>query len=207
MRLGHLCLKGGSYIPWASRFKRFLNRKRENQKWLLKALEDGPFVFRNITPTGSTLPRLQEVEDLQGDDLLYYDAEMELIFDSSFYSYCRFTIMWILTLIVDFDEEFEQMMIHNHSEDPTQQSAMWLFAKPLLKNFSNSTTFVFVLRSNYQKSAVVQGDRVNIQAVKFLNSKESACQGFAATLAVLITGASQIRQHSMSEPERQSPTN
>ncbi|GKA67220.1 uncharacterized mitochondrial protein-like protein [Tanacetum coccineum] len=27
---------------------------------------------------GSILPRLQEVEDLQGDDLLYYDAEMEL---------------------------------------------------------------------------------------------------------------------------------
>ncbi|GKC88192.1 hypothetical protein Tco_1148841 [Tanacetum coccineum] len=49
-----------------------------NRKWLLKALEDGPYVFRNITPTGSTIPRLQEVEDLQGDDLLYYDAEMEL---------------------------------------------------------------------------------------------------------------------------------
>ncbi|GJX88313.1 hypothetical protein Tco_0340327 [Tanacetum coccineum] len=71
-------LERGSYIPWASRFKRFLNRKRENRKWLLKALEDGPYVFRNITPTGSTLPRLQEVEDLQGDDLLYYDVEMEL---------------------------------------------------------------------------------------------------------------------------------
>ncbi|GJR49057.1 hypothetical protein Tco_1317160 [Tanacetum coccineum] len=71
-------LERGSYIPWASRFKRFLNRKRENQKWLLKALEDGPYVFRNITPTGSIIPRLQEVEDLQGDDLLYYDAEMEL---------------------------------------------------------------------------------------------------------------------------------
>ncbi|GKD00709.1 hypothetical protein Tco_1170983, partial [Tanacetum coccineum] len=71
-------LERGSYIPWASRFKRFLNRKRENQKWLLKALEDGPYVFRNITPTGSALPRLQDVEDLQGDDLLYYDAEMKL---------------------------------------------------------------------------------------------------------------------------------
>ncbi|GJV15880.1 retrovirus-related pol polyprotein from transposon TNT 1-94 [Tanacetum coccineum] len=33
----------------------------------------------NITPTGSTIPRLQEVKDLQGDDLLYYDAEMELM--------------------------------------------------------------------------------------------------------------------------------
>ncbi|GJW75526.1 putative reverse transcriptase domain-containing protein [Tanacetum coccineum] len=71
-------LERGSYIPWASRFKRFLNRKRENRKWLLKALEDGPYVFRNITPTGSALPRLQDVDDLEGDDLLYYDAEMEL---------------------------------------------------------------------------------------------------------------------------------
>ncbi|GKD13576.1 hypothetical protein Tco_1197983, partial [Tanacetum coccineum] len=43
-------LERGSYIPWASRFKRFLNRKRENRKWLLKALEDGPYVFRTITP-------------------------------------------------------------------------------------------------------------------------------------------------------------
>ncbi|GJR53844.1 retrovirus-related pol polyprotein from transposon TNT 1-94 [Tanacetum coccineum] len=72
-------LERGSYIPWASRFKRFLNHKRENRKWLRKALEDGPYVFRNITPTGSIIPRLQEVEDLQGDDLLYYDAEMELM--------------------------------------------------------------------------------------------------------------------------------
>ncbi|GJS46574.1 hypothetical protein Tco_0596695 [Tanacetum coccineum] len=58
-------LERGSYIPWASRFKRFLNRKRENQKWLLKALEDGPYVFRNITPTGATIPRNQAV--VQGD--------------------------------------------------------------------------------------------------------------------------------------------
>ncbi|GJY15050.1 hypothetical protein Tco_0385472 [Tanacetum coccineum] len=50
-------LERGSYIPWASRFKRFLNSKKENRKWLIKALEDGPYVFRNITPTGSIIPR------------------------------------------------------------------------------------------------------------------------------------------------------
>ncbi|GJT28176.1 hypothetical protein Tco_0908451 [Tanacetum coccineum] len=36
----------------------------------------------NRTPMlerGSIIPRLQDVEDLQGDDLLYYDAEMELM--------------------------------------------------------------------------------------------------------------------------------
>ncbi|GJT64429.1 retrovirus-related pol polyprotein from transposon TNT 1-94 [Tanacetum coccineum] len=56
-----------------------LMEQRENRKWLIKALEDGPYVFRNITPTGSIIPRLQEEEDLQGDDLFYYDAEIELM--------------------------------------------------------------------------------------------------------------------------------
>ncbi|GKE22208.1 hypothetical protein Tco_1433720, partial [Tanacetum coccineum] len=49
-----LMLKRGSYIPWASRFRRYINRKRENQKWLNKALDEG-------------------------DALLHYDAEMELM--------------------------------------------------------------------------------------------------------------------------------
>ncbi|GJU39044.1 retrovirus-related pol polyprotein from transposon TNT 1-94 [Tanacetum coccineum] len=31
--------------------------QRENRKWLLKALEDSPYVFRNNTTTGSTIPR------------------------------------------------------------------------------------------------------------------------------------------------------
>ncbi|GJR54677.1 hypothetical protein Tco_1405198 [Tanacetum coccineum] len=51
-------LERGSYIQWASRFKRFLNRKRENRKWLLKVLEDGPYVFRTITPTEMELTNM-----------------------------------------------------------------------------------------------------------------------------------------------------
>ncbi|GJS13498.1 hypothetical protein Tco_0407970 [Tanacetum coccineum] len=47
-------LERGSYIPWASRFRRYINRKRENQKWLNKALDEG-------------------------DELLHYDAEIELM--------------------------------------------------------------------------------------------------------------------------------
>ncbi|GJU92036.1 integrase, catalytic region, zinc finger, CCHC-type containing protein [Tanacetum coccineum] len=72
-------LERGSYIPWASRFRRYLNRKRDNRKWLLKALDEGPYEFKNFLPEGSTIPRLQTVEDLEGDDLLLYDAEMELM--------------------------------------------------------------------------------------------------------------------------------
>ncbi|GJR49337.1 hypothetical protein Tco_1399858 [Tanacetum coccineum] len=70
-------LERGSYIPWASRFRRYLNRKRDNRKWLLKALDEGPYVFKNFIPEGSTIPRLQTAEDLEGDDLLLHDAEIE----------------------------------------------------------------------------------------------------------------------------------
>ncbi|GJR48466.1 integrase, catalytic region, zinc finger, CCHC-type containing protein [Tanacetum coccineum] len=41
-------LEMGSYIPWASRFRRYLNRKRDNRKWLLKALDEGPYEFKNF---------------------------------------------------------------------------------------------------------------------------------------------------------------
>ncbi|GJR54249.1 retrovirus-related pol polyprotein from transposon TNT 1-94 [Tanacetum coccineum] len=48
-------LERGSYISWASRFRRYLNRKRDNQKWLLNALNEGPYEFKNFTPKGEAL--------------------------------------------------------------------------------------------------------------------------------------------------------
>ncbi|GJV95804.1 hypothetical protein Tco_1547381 [Tanacetum coccineum] len=72
-------LERGSYIPWASRFRRYINRKRENRKWLNKALDEGPYQFEMFIPNNSTVPKLQTAKDLQGDALLHYDAEMELM--------------------------------------------------------------------------------------------------------------------------------
>ncbi|GJS99671.1 hypothetical protein Tco_0820841, partial [Tanacetum coccineum] len=72
-------LERGSYIPWASRFRRYINRKRENQKWLNKALDEGPYQFQMFIPSDSTVPKLQTAEDLQGDALLHYDAEIEVM--------------------------------------------------------------------------------------------------------------------------------
>ncbi|GJV73395.1 hypothetical protein Tco_1493390 [Tanacetum coccineum] len=50
-----------------------------NRKWLLKALDKGPYEFKEFIPEGSTIPRLQIVEDLEGDDLLFHDAEIEVM--------------------------------------------------------------------------------------------------------------------------------
>ncbi|GKA68835.1 hypothetical protein Tco_0768752 [Tanacetum coccineum] len=72
-------LERGSYIPWASRFRRYINRKRENQKWLNKTLDEGPYQFEMFIPNNSTVSKLKTAEDLQGDALFHYDAEMELM--------------------------------------------------------------------------------------------------------------------------------
>ncbi|GKB04281.1 hypothetical protein Tco_0832424 [Tanacetum coccineum] len=49
-------LERGSYIPWASRFRRYLNQKRETKKWLNKAIDDGPYEFRIFTPSDTKAP-------------------------------------------------------------------------------------------------------------------------------------------------------
>nr|GEV18778.1 hypothetical protein [Tanacetum cinerariifolium] len=70
-------LERGSYKPWASSFRRYLNRKRENRKYLNKAIDDGPYEFRVFTPSETEAPRMQKEEDLRGDDLKHYEVEIE----------------------------------------------------------------------------------------------------------------------------------
>ncbi|GJT73160.1 hypothetical protein Tco_1032446 [Tanacetum coccineum] len=70
-------LKRGSYIPWASRFRRYLDQKRENRKWLNKEIDEGPYEFKEFTPSETKEPRMQKEEDLRGDDLKHYEAEIE----------------------------------------------------------------------------------------------------------------------------------
>nr|GEW04268.1 integrase, catalytic region, zinc finger, CCHC-type, peptidase aspartic, catalytic [Tanacetum cinerariifolium] len=62
-----------------SRFRRYLNQKRENRKWLNKAIDEGPYEFRIFTPSKTKAPRMQKEEDLSGDDLEHYKVEIEVM--------------------------------------------------------------------------------------------------------------------------------
>nr|GEW38792.1 retrovirus-related Pol polyprotein from transposon TNT 1-94 [Tanacetum cinerariifolium] len=70
-------LERGSYIPWASCFRRYLNRKRESRKWLNKAIDEGSYEFKDFTLSDTKATRMQKEEDLKGDDLKHYKAEIE----------------------------------------------------------------------------------------------------------------------------------
>ncbi|GJT49941.1 retrovirus-related pol polyprotein from transposon TNT 1-94 [Tanacetum coccineum] len=65
--------------------------------------------------------------------------------------------------VVDYDEEYEQDDVHNHSEDPLA-SAILLLAKAITQNFSNPINNRLRASSNTRNQAVIQGDRVNIQS-------------------------------------------
>ncbi|GKG50559.1 hypothetical protein Tco_0521659, partial [Tanacetum coccineum] len=56
----------------------------------------------------------------------------------------------------DYEEEYEQDDIHNHSEDPLAY-AMLLLSKAITQNFSNPTNNRLRASSNTKNQAVVQG--------------------------------------------------
>ncbi|GJY17732.1 retrovirus-related pol polyprotein from transposon TNT 1-94 [Tanacetum coccineum] len=192
-------LERGSYIPWASRFRRYLNRK-----WLLKALDEGPYVFKIFTPEGSTIPRLQTAEDLEGDDLLLHDAKMKVmnmillsipneIYNSNLEksrdplalvahtgSSSRQTSSYYVThptSVVDYDDEYQQDDVHNNSKDPLV-SPMLLLAKAITQNFSNLTNNRLHASSNTRNQAIIQGDRVNIQSRNSGNTRRNSRRAY-----------------------------
>ncbi|GJX92143.1 hypothetical protein Tco_0345469 [Tanacetum coccineum] len=87
-------LERGSYISWAGRFRRYLNRKRENRKWLNKAIDEGPY------------------EDLRGDDLKHYEAEIEAM------------NLILISILND---------IYNSMDACTTAKAMWQRVKRLMR--------------------------------------------------------------------------
>ncbi|GJS04035.1 retrovirus-related pol polyprotein from transposon TNT 1-94 [Tanacetum coccineum] len=70
-------LERGSYIPWASRFRRYLNRKRETRKFLNNSIDNGPYVFKTIKPNENEDPRPKTEDDLTGDALKQFKADIE----------------------------------------------------------------------------------------------------------------------------------
>ncbi|GKA21480.1 gag-pol polyprotein [Tanacetum coccineum] len=58
-------------------FQKVPQLKKENRKWLNKAIDEDPYEFKNYTPPDSQTPRMQTEEVLTGDDLKHYEVEIE----------------------------------------------------------------------------------------------------------------------------------
>ncbi|GJT34668.1 hypothetical protein Tco_0925087 [Tanacetum coccineum] len=171
----------GSYIPWASRFRRYLNRKRDNRKWLLKALDEGPYEFKIFTPEGSPIPRLQTAEDHKRMLALRPQGYVkELNFDDGNIKYktkltrnpntgssSRQTSSYYVThhtSVVDYDDEYQQDDVHNNFEDlyPLQ---MLLHANYYSKFLPSDNNHLRCF-TNTENNQSFKAHRVTIQTVR-----------------------------------------
>ncbi|GJR69397.1 hypothetical protein Tco_0015462 [Tanacetum coccineum] len=119
-------------------FRRYLNRKRENRKWLNKAIDEGPYEFKEFTPSETEEPRMQKEEDLRGDYLKHYEGEAQKALEKSrrrrrerkeettspYY-------VTHLSSVVDYDNDYQGDTVKNTSEDPLT-SAMILLANAVV---------------------------------------------------------------------------
>ncbi|GJW68792.1 retrovirus-related pol polyprotein from transposon TNT 1-94 [Tanacetum coccineum] len=131
-------------------------------------------------------PRTQKEEDLRGDDLKHYEAEIEAMklilisIPNDIYNSvdaCTTTkAMWQRKLVnasrakkLEKSHDPLTLVAHtgdtvqNNSDDPLT-SVMILLTRAITQNFSNPTNNRLRTSSNTINQAIVQGDRVNIQS-------------------------------------------
>nr|GEU42711.1 ribonuclease H-like domain-containing protein [Tanacetum cinerariifolium] len=156
-------LERGSYIPWASHFRRYLNRKRETRNWLNKAIDEGPYEFRMFTPSETNEPKIQTEDDLRGDDLKYYEAEIQAM-NSILISIPNviYNSMDACTTSKAMWEQVERLMRGAVENQVDRKHVSIMSSIGLLLNKErHSCQYTIVLLIN---QAIVQGDRVNIQS-------------------------------------------
>ncbi|GJX16970.1 retrovirus-related pol polyprotein from transposon TNT 1-94 [Tanacetum coccineum] len=125
-----------------------------------------------FVPTGSTLPTLQTVKDLQGDELFHYDAEIELMnlillsIPNEIHACTRQEVKRVERLMGSLLPKPDD--VQTNYEDPLT-SAMLLLARAITQNFSNPTNNHLRTSSNTRNQAIIQGDRMNIQRLETLD--------------------------------------
>ncbi|GKA06114.1 hypothetical protein Tco_0685234 [Tanacetum coccineum] len=67
----------GSYVPWSNRLRRYINQKGETRKFINHSIDEGPYKMKEIPATTTQDARTQMEEDLTGDDLKQYEADIE----------------------------------------------------------------------------------------------------------------------------------
>ncbi|GJZ87632.1 integrase, catalytic region, zinc finger, CCHC-type containing protein [Tanacetum coccineum] len=76
-----LILEKGSYVPWASRFKRFLNNKQEEGEWMGCSIDIGPYARQMITnpedPTDKIPEPISKMTEDQKVDACFEITEQE----------------------------------------------------------------------------------------------------------------------------------
>ncbi|GJV34917.1 hypothetical protein Tco_1407394 [Tanacetum coccineum] len=158
-------------------------------------LERGPYEFRIFTPSKTEAPRLQKEEDLRGDDLKYYKAEIEamnlilisIITRSTINqgSSSRTTIPYYVThpsSVVDYDDDYQGDVVQNNSDDPLTYAMIWLARDRVniqSRNFGNDGRNT---RRSHVQEEVIEGTNVQNDAGNIQRTLQTSSSGTVANV-------------------------
>ncbi|GKD45144.1 hypothetical protein Tco_1269789 [Tanacetum coccineum] len=73
-------LEKGSHVPWASRFLRFLDNKREEGELMRRSIDKGPYKRKEIVdPNDNSQKIFEPIKDLSTDDQKQYYAYIKVM--------------------------------------------------------------------------------------------------------------------------------
>ncbi|GJV18782.1 hypothetical protein Tco_1367802 [Tanacetum coccineum] len=105
-------LERGNYVPWSSWFMSYIERKKNIRKFLKRSIEVGPNKFKKIPTTDTTTEMTESKDDLAGDDLKQYEADID--------------VMNLILLSIPND-------IYNYVDEYENANAMWDRVKRLMQ--------------------------------------------------------------------------
>ncbi|GJW18697.1 zinc finger, CCHC-type containing protein [Tanacetum coccineum] len=145
-------LKRRSYIPWASRFKSYLNQKRETRKFLNHSIDVGLYELKMIQPDINQDTRLETEDDLTGDALKQYEADIKAM------------NLILISIPNDIYNSMDSWDTFQNDPEDYLTSAMMLLARAITHCYSTPTNNQLRSSSNTRNQAIVKADRVNIQS-------------------------------------------
>ncbi|GJX46431.1 hypothetical protein Tco_0271621 [Tanacetum coccineum] len=148
-------LEIGSYVSWSSRFRRYIDQKRETRKFLRYSIDEGPYQMKDIQATDTRLGRPQTEDDLTSYEKLVNDSRAKRAAKTH-------DPLALVANTYARDEVCDD-------QEYSITTALMLLARAITQHYSTPTNKSLHTSSNTRNQAVVQADRVNIQSINVGN--------------------------------------
>ncbi|GJY80713.1 hypothetical protein Tco_0493464 [Tanacetum coccineum] len=168
-------LKRRNYIPWESRFRRFLDNKIEEGERMWNSIQNGPYV-RPMIPDPNRAENINvqfEPRVLASNAkraaknhdplalIVHSNASSSQSHANSSYSPQSYYVTQPSS-VIDYEYEY-QGNLQGDSQEDKLTTAMMLLARAITQKFSTPTNNCLCTSSNIRNQAVIQDGRVDIQ--------------------------------------------
>ncbi|GJY16242.1 hypothetical protein Tco_0386664 [Tanacetum coccineum] len=125
-----------NYIPWESKFRRFLDNKLKEEEWMWHSVEKGPYVRPMIPDPDDTREQIIEpLSKMTEINKKQYIADVRSHANPSYLNSSQPYYVTHPSLVVDYEEDY-QGELQGDSQEEKITTAMMLLARAITQKFS-----------------------------------------------------------------------